>query len=153
MDPLDTRSGESFAERFQTRTYTLAAPSEYRHFRLEVTRNHGAGILQLADVRFGTGGSDGPVPPDMLTVVDRGPSGSPTAKAGAGFSGRRALRYAGRHTASGRAYSYNKVFDVNVRVGTRTQLAYRIFPGWRTATATTPRQMFPWILLSRTAPI
>ncbi|TQJ56345.1 GH92 family glycosyl hydrolase [Streptomyces sp. SLBN-115] len=127
--PLDTRSGESFAERFQTRTYTLAAPSEYRHFRLEVTRNHGAGILQLADVRFGTGGSDGPVPPDMLTVVDRGPSGSPTAKAGAGFSGRRALRYAGRHTASGRAYSYNKVFDVNVRVGTRTQLAYRIFPG------------------------
>ncbi|MDR6979934.1 putative alpha-1,2-mannosidase [Streptomyces sp. 3330] len=127
--PLDTRSGESFAERFQTRTYTLAAPAEYRHFRLEVTRNHGAGILQLADVRFGTGGSDGPVPPDMLTVVDRGPSGSPTAKAGAGFSGRRALRYAGRHTASGHAYSYNKVFDVNVRVGSRTELAYRIFPG------------------------
>ncbi|MDQ0584029.1 GH92 family glycosyl hydrolase [Streptomyces rishiriensis] len=129
--PLDARSGESFAERFQTRTYTLEAPAsaEYRHFRLEVTRNHGAGILQLADVRFGTGGGDAPVPPDMLTVVDRGPSGSPTAKAGAGFSGRRALRYAGRHTTAGRAYSYNKVFDVNVRVGSRTQLAYRIFPG------------------------
>ncbi|MEV1065548.1 GH92 family glycosyl hydrolase [Streptomyces sp. NPDC050263] len=126
--PLDTRSGESFAERFQTRTYGVAAPAEYRHYRLEVTGNHGAGILQLADVRFGTGGSDGPVPPDMLTVVDRGPSGSPTAKAGAGYTGRRALRYAGRHTASGRAYSYNKVFDVNVRVGSRTQLAYRIFP-------------------------
>ncbi|MGW2045631.1 GH92 family glycosyl hydrolase [Streptomyces sp. NPDC001858] len=126
--PLDSRSGESFAERFQTRTYGVAAPAEYRHYRLEVTRNHGAGILQLADVRFGTGGSDGPVPPDMLTVVDRGPSGSPTAKAGAGFTGLRALRYAGRHTASGRGYSYNKVFDVNVRVGSLTQLAYRIFP-------------------------
>ncbi|MFH9552659.1 GH92 family glycosyl hydrolase [Streptomyces sp. NPDC017435] len=129
--PLDSRSGENFAERFQNRAFTLATAvvAEYRHFRLEVTRNHGAGILQLADVRFGTGGGDGPVPPDMLTVADRGPSGSPTAKAGAGFSGKRALRYAGRHTASGRAYSYNKVFDVNVRVGSRTQLAYRIFPG------------------------
>ncbi|MEU1517150.1 GH92 family glycosyl hydrolase [Streptomyces sp. NPDC005811] len=125
---LDSRSGEDFTERFQTKTYTLAAPAEYRHFRLDVTRNHGADILQLADLRLATGGSDGPVPPDMLTVVDRGPSGSPTAKARAGFTGVRALRYAGRHTAPGRAYSYNKVFDVNVRVGARTRLAYRIFP-------------------------
>ncbi|MEH0550476.1 GH92 family glycosyl hydrolase [Streptomyces sp. B21-101] len=126
--PLDTRTGEAFSQRLQTRTFGLTAPAAYRHFRLDVTGNHGAAILQLADVRFGTGGGDGPVPPDMLTVVDRGPGGSPTAKAGAGFTGRRALRYAGRHTASGRAYSYNKVFDVNVRVGTGTRLSYRIFP-------------------------
>ncbi|MFF1546534.1 GH92 family glycosyl hydrolase [Streptomyces sp. NPDC058291] len=126
--PLDSRAGETFAERFQTRSFSLAAPGEYRHFRLDVSKNHGAQILQLADVRFGTGGSGEPVPPDMLTVVDRGPSGSSTAKAGAGFTGRRALRYAGRHTATGRAYSYNKVFDVNVRIGSRTQLAYRVFP-------------------------
>ncbi|MFF3848768.1 GH92 family glycosyl hydrolase [Streptomyces sp. NPDC002328] len=126
---LDTRAGESFAERFRTQTYALAGPATaYRHFRLEITRNHGAGLLQLADVRFGTGGGDGPVPPDMLTVVDRGPSGSPTAKARAGFTGLRALRYAGRHTASGPGHSYNKVFDVDVRIGPRTQLAYRIFP-------------------------
>jgi predicted alpha-1,2-mannosidase len=64
----------------------------------------------------------------MLSLVDRGPSGSPTAKAGAGFTGKRALRYAGRHTADGRAYSYNKVFDVNVAVGRDTRLSYRIFP-------------------------
>ncbi|KUO12295.1 GH92 family glycosyl hydrolase [Streptomyces sp. DSM 15324] len=125
---LDSRSGEDFAERLQTKTYTLAAPAAYRHFRLDVTQNHGADLLQLADLRLATGGSGGPVPPDMLTVVDRGPSGSPTAKARAGFTGLRALRYAGRHTAAGRAYSYNKVFDVNVRVGARTRLAYRIFP-------------------------
>ncbi|GGR70306.1 alpha-1 2-mannosidase [Streptomyces humidus] len=126
--PLDSRSGETFTERFQTHTYDLAAPAGYQHFRLDVSRNHGAGIVQLADVRFGTGGNGQPVPADMLTVVDRGPSGSPTAKAGAGFTGRRALRYAGRHTAAGRGYSYNKVFDVNVAVGPRTRLAYRIFP-------------------------
>ncbi len=126
---LDTRSGETFAERFQTKTYDLAEPAEYQHFRLEVSGNNGAdGILQLADVQFSTGGGDGPVPQDMLSLVDRGPSGSPTAKAGAGFTGKRALRYAGRHTADGRAYSYNKVYDVNVAVGRDTRLSYRIFP-------------------------
>ncbi|MCZ9347997.1 discoidin domain-containing protein, partial [Streptomyces sp. TRM76130] len=36
---LDTRSGESFSERFQTRTYDLAEKAEYQHFRLEFTRN------------------------------------------------------------------------------------------------------------------
>jgi predicted alpha-1,2-mannosidase len=126
---VDSRSGESFSERFQTKTYDLAAPAEYQHFRLDVTRNDGAAnILQIADVQFSTGGSGGPVPQDMLTLVDRGPSGSPTAKAGAGYTGRRALRYAGRHTATGRAYSYNKVFDVNVHVTRDTQLSYRVYP-------------------------
>ncbi|MER7922066.1 GH92 family glycosyl hydrolase [Streptomyces sp. NPDC096057] len=126
---LDTRSGESFAERFQTKSYDLAEPAEYQHFRLDITKNNGAsGILQLADVQFSTGGTTAPVPEDMLSLVDRGPSGSPTAKAGAGFTGKRALRYAGRHTATGRAYSYNKVFDVNVPVGRDTALSYRLFP-------------------------
>ncbi|MEU0344116.1 GH92 family glycosyl hydrolase [Streptomyces bobili] len=125
---VDSRSGEIFDKRLQTKTYTPGAPASYRHFRLEVTKNHGAGILQIADVRFGTGGDGDPVPPDMQTVVDRGPSGSPTAKARAGFTGLRALRYAGRHTAEGRGYSYNKVFDVHLLVGPRTRLAYRIFP-------------------------
>ncbi|MEU6367870.1 GH92 family glycosyl hydrolase [Streptomyces sp. NPDC046931] len=125
---LDTRTGESFDERFQTKSYDLADPAEYAHFRLDFTGNHGADILQLADVQFSTGHSTEPVPRDMRTLVDRGPIGSPTAKAGAGFTGRRALRYAGTHTADGRAYSYNKVFDVNVRVEPDTRLSYRVFP-------------------------
>ncbi|ELS57288.1 GH92 family glycosyl hydrolase [Streptomyces viridochromogenes] len=126
---LDTRTGEAFTERFQTKTYDITEPAEYQRLRLEVTGNNGASdILQLADVQFSTGGSDGPVPQDMLSLVDRGPSGSPTAKAGAGFTGKRALRYAGRHTADGRAYSYNKVYDVNVAVGRDTRLSYRVFP-------------------------
>lgn len=126
---VDTRTDETFAERFQTKSYDLAEPAEYQHFRLDITKNNGAtGILQLADVQFSTGKSTAPIPEDMLSLVDRGPSGSPTAKAGAGFTGKRALRYAGRHTATGRAYSYNKVFDVNVAVGRDTALSYRIFP-------------------------
>lgn len=127
---LDSRSGESFSEPFQTKTYDIdGTPAEYRHFRLEITRNNGASdATQLADVQFSKGGTADPVPQDMLSLVDRGPGGSPTAKAGAGFTGKWALRYAGRHTADGRAYSYNKVFDVNVAVGRDTELAYRIFP-------------------------
>ncbi|MER6163517.1 GH92 family glycosyl hydrolase [Streptomyces violaceorubidus] len=125
---LDTRSGESFGERFQTKTYELAEPAEYRHFRLEITRNHGADILQLADLHLATAAGETPVPEDMLSLVDRGPSGSPTAKAGAGFTGTHALKYAGRHTADGRAYSYNKVFDVDVKVDRGTELSYKIFP-------------------------
>ncbi|MER7802757.1 GH92 family glycosyl hydrolase [Streptomyces parvulus] len=126
---LDTRSGESFGERFQTKTYDLAEAAEYQHFRLEITKNNGAGdALQLADFQLSTGGGDTPVPEDMLSLVDRGPTGSPTAKSGAGFTGTHALRYAGRHTADGRAYSYNKVFDVNVKVDRRSELSYKIFP-------------------------
>lgn len=64
----------------------------------------------------------------MLSLVDKGPSGSPTAKAGAGFTGKKALRYAGTHKADSRAYSYNKVFDVDVAVARDTELSYKIFP-------------------------
>ena len=122
--------GETFAERFQTKSYDLPAPSaEYQHFRLDITKNNGAGdITQLADVQFSTGDPPTPRRRTCCSLVDRGPSGSPTAKASAGFTGKRALRYAGTHKADGRAYSYNKIFDVNVAVSADTELSYRIFP-------------------------
>ncbi|MFF2655638.1 GH92 family glycosyl hydrolase [Streptomyces sp. NPDC058045] len=126
---LDTRGGEVFAERFGTRTFELAEPGEYRHFRLEITKNNGApDAIQLADVQLATADTGTPGPEDMQTVVDHGPSGSPTAKAGAGFTGTRALRYAGTHSADGRGYSYNKVFDVDVQVKRDTELGYRVYP-------------------------
>ncbi len=56
------------------------------------------------------------------------PSGSPTAKSGAGFTGKKALRYAGTHTPDGRAYSYNKIFDVNTAVTKDTELSYLVYP-------------------------
>ncbi|MBU6535545.1 GH92 family glycosyl hydrolase [Streptomyces mayonensis] len=126
---LDTRSGETFGEPFTTKTYDLAEAAEFQHFRLEFTKNNGAGdALQLGDVQFSTGEAEDPAPEDMLAFVDEGITSSPTAKADAGFTGRHALRYAGRHTTDGRAYSYNKVFDVNVKVDRRTELSYKIFP-------------------------
>ncbi|WP_414505121.1 GH92 family glycosyl hydrolase [Streptomyces sp. NEAU-L66] len=69
-----------------------------------------------------------PAAPGMNTGTDTGPRDSPTAKAHAGFTGGHALRYAGTHTAPGRGYSYNKIFDVNVPVTAATSLSYKIFP-------------------------
>ncbi|GHH87678.1 alpha-1 2-mannosidase [Streptomyces sulfonofaciens] len=129
---LDTRTGESFTERAQTRTFDITAdgaPTAYAHYRIDFTSNNGGtDAIQLADVQLSTGDTDPPGPKDMQTLVDRGPSGSPTAKPGAGFTGRHALRYAGTHHADGRGYAYNKVFDVDVAVGRDTELGYRVFP-------------------------
>ncbi|MZD09853.1 glycoside hydrolase family 92 protein, partial [Streptomyces sp. SID5785] len=126
---LDTRTGETFGERLQTKTYDIEKPAAYAHFRIEFTKNNGADdATQLGDLQLSTGDDETPVPEDMLSLVDKGPAGSPTAKAGAGFTGVRALRYAGTHKADGRAYSYNKVFDVDVKVHKDTELSYKIFP-------------------------
>ncbi|MFF8640734.1 GH92 family glycosyl hydrolase [Streptomyces sp. NPDC015345] len=126
---LDERKGEAFDGRHKTKKYDFANTTAYRHYRLDVTANNGApDIVQLADVQLSVGGAEAPAPEDMLSLVDRGPSGSPTAKSRAGFTGRHALRYAGTHKADGRGYSYNKVFDVNVPVRRNTELGYRVFP-------------------------
>ncbi|OEV09720.1 GH92 family glycosyl hydrolase [Streptomyces nanshensis] len=69
-----------------------------------------------------------PGTPGMSSHTGTGPASSPTAKEKAGFTGTHSLRFAGEHTASGHGYSYNRVFDVNVRVGARTSLSYKLFP-------------------------
>ncbi|MEU5581809.1 GH92 family glycosyl hydrolase [Streptomyces huasconensis] len=126
---LDERGGEVFDGRHKTKKYDFTNATAYRHYRLDISANNGApDIVQLADVQLSVGGTEAPAPEDMLSLVDRGPSGSPTAKSRAGFTGRHALRYAGTHKADGRGYSYNKVFDVNVPVRRNTELGYRVFP-------------------------
>lgn len=69
-----------------------------------------------------------PGAPGMNSRPDTGPTDSPTAKENAGFTGAHALRYAGTHTASGRGFAYNKIFDVDTAVGPDTSLSYKIFP-------------------------
>ncbi|MER5846843.1 GH92 family glycosyl hydrolase [Streptomyces sp. NPDC002012] len=126
---LDSRTGQTFTERFQTKSYDFTSDTAYQHYRLQITKNNGASdATQLADVQFSDGSTPVPAPDSMRSQIDRGPSGSPTAKAGAGFTGRKALRYAGTHKADGRAYSYNKIFDVNTAVTRDTSLSYLIYP-------------------------
>ncbi len=66
----------------------------------------------------------------MRTYVARGPADPYAAKKNAGFTGLRSLAYEGTHDASGRAYSYNKIFDVEIPVGPETELTYVIFPAF-----------------------
>ncbi|MFJ9560476.1 alpha-1,2-mannosidase [Streptomyces fuscichromogenes] len=51
--PLDTRTGETFAARWETREFALRGHTRpYRHYRLDITRNSGSAETQLARVRF-----------------------------------------------------------------------------------------------------
>ncbi|RLV09884.1 alpha-mannosidase [Streptomyces griseocarneus] len=125
---LDGRDDVSFEKRLQTKEFPVGHRAAYRHFRLEIARNNGDDITQLAEVQLATGDTSAPPPQDMRSHVDSGPTGSPTAKARVGFTGTHALRYGGRHLATGRAYAYNKLFSVKVAVTRETVLSYRIFP-------------------------
>jgi len=49
---VDSRTGESFASRFQTKTYACPSPMAYGYYRLNVTANAGANALQLAELQL-----------------------------------------------------------------------------------------------------
>src|SRR4051812_21881830 len=46
---LDTQVGQSFSERFQMKQYPVANDQAYLYYRLDISRNHGDGIVQLAE--------------------------------------------------------------------------------------------------------
>jgi len=124
---IDTREGESFTDRGQTKEYSVSPGAAYRYYRLDITRNGGGDIVQLAEVQF-AGKDAKPTKPNMGTTVGNGPTSAPAAKTKVGYTGKHALRYIGSHTGSGRAYSYNKIFDVDVVVTPKTTLSYLVFP-------------------------
>jgi predicted alpha-1,2-mannosidase len=129
---VDTRAGEVFTNRFQTRTFEAANTAPYLYYKLDITANAGgAQLIQLAEVQL-SDGSDNPPPQNMRTITGKGPGGGYAAKSNAGFTGVRALRYQGTHTAQGRGYSYNKVFDVTIPVTKDTELSYLIYPDFVT---------------------
>ncbi|GAA1168873.1 hypothetical protein GCM10009654_27670 [Streptomyces hebeiensis] len=53
---LDSRSGERFAHRHETKDFTFANATAYRRYRLLVTRNGGSNETQLSRVQFFTRG-------------------------------------------------------------------------------------------------
>jgi predicted alpha-1,2-mannosidase len=125
---LDTRTGEVFSERFQQRIFDIATPASFTVYRLTIAANGGSALTQLAELQLSVG-DGGPQPPtDMKSRVGTGPSASPTAKANVGFTGLKAFQIAGKHLGKGRAYSYNKIVDVDLPVTKNTELSYLIFP-------------------------
>jgi predicted alpha-1,2-mannosidase len=125
---LDTQVDQSFSERFQMKEYAVANDQAYLYYRLDITRNHGASIVQLAEWQISNGEAAPPQESVMRSAVGKGPRSAYNAKTNVGFTGVRAAEYRGEHTSDGRAYSYNKVFDVDVAVTPATDLSYAIFP-------------------------
>ena len=125
---VDTRAGESFSTRFQTKEYRFTNTVAYLYYRLDITQNGGGDIIQLAEWQLSNGDTTPPPPSSMKSLIGKGPASSPTAKTSVGYTGLRALQFSGRHLAEGRAYSYNKVFQVDIPVGATTELSYLIFP-------------------------
>ncbi len=125
---IDERTGETFGARFQRKEYRFANTTAYAHYRLNVTRIGGGNIVQLAEWELSNGDTGTPPPSDMRSQIGVGPTGGFVSKPRAGFSGLRALQYAGATTANAGGHSYNKVFEVNIPVGERTELSYVLFP-------------------------
>ena len=72
--------------------YEFENDTEYSYYRLEITRNAGANITQLAEIQLSNGIEMPPPPPsDMKSHIETGPSKAYTAKRNAGWTGRRAL--------------------------------------------------------------
>ncbi len=127
---LDTQVDQSFSERFQMKEYPIVNDQAYLYYRLDITRNHGADIVQLAEWQISNGEVAPPQTTVMRSAVGKGPRSAYNAKTNVGFTGVRALEYGGEHTSDGRGYSYNKVFDVDVAVTPATELSYVIFPNF-----------------------
>jgi predicted alpha-1,2-mannosidase len=130
---LDTRTGEVFTARFQRKEYQFANATAYPYYRLNITRNSGDSIIQLAEWEL-SGGDAGPQPStEMRSQVGTGPNGGFVSKPRAGFSGLKAFQYAGSTTAETGGYSYNKVFEVDIPVTGATELSYLVFPEFTAA--------------------
>lgn len=126
---LDRRTGLSFSGRKQKQTFTVTTPGDYTYYRLDVTANHSGNIVQLADWGlYGEVDSSDPELAPMISTVGSGPRSGLNIKSLVGWTGVKALRYGGRHTAAGRGFAWNRLFDVDVPVGQRSQLTYKILP-------------------------
>jgi hypothetical protein len=48
---LDTQSNQTFAERYQMKTYAVVSPASYRYYRLNITANNGdAAFTDLSEL-------------------------------------------------------------------------------------------------------
>lgn len=63
---VDTRTNETFASRFLTKTYNVAGAVSYLYYRLNITANNGDAYTQLSEWKL-TGTLSGPAKPGGLT--------------------------------------------------------------------------------------
>ncbi len=125
---VDSRTAVDFPGRFKSHVYDVANPGAYSYYRLNVSLNHGDPIVQLADLILSDGSAAPPPVAGMTTEVGSGPSSGPNVKPSVGFTGLKALEYAGTDTVTGPADAWNKLYDVHIPVRRDMRLSYDIFP-------------------------
>ncbi|AGL14198.1 GH92 family glycosyl hydrolase [Actinoplanes sp. N902-109] len=59
---IDTQTGQTFEQRGQTREFTVANPQAFSYYRLTVTKNGGADIVQLGELELADPAVPTPVP-------------------------------------------------------------------------------------------
>ena len=131
---LDTQTGQSFAARFQTKDVRLREHARRTRTTGSTSpRNDGDGdrparraaALERQDEPAARART-------CAAMVGSGPRGGYNAKAGAGFTGLRALRYGGSHTAEGRALLLQQgLRRRRPRSRATTELSYVIYPRLR----------------------
>ncbi|MEN0072601.1 MAG: discoidin domain-containing protein, partial [Propionicimonas sp.] len=126
---LDTRTSQTFPSRLTTYSFTVDNTTAYSYYRLNITANSGASMIQLADWEI-TDGSDNPSGPTPLIIkTGSGPISAPTAKTSVGFTGVKSLQYVGSHLAAGDATASSTLYEgLNIPIGSATALSYQIFP-------------------------
>lgn len=126
---VDEQSDVSFAKRGLIKHFDAATPGEYSWYRLSISKNAGDSLTQLADWMLYDGSTAQPAASPMVTAVGNGPASGYNIRSTVGFSGTKALRYAGQHIGSGAASATNVLWqDVNLAVTSNTQFSYKIFP-------------------------
>lgn len=124
---LDTRSGITFSARFETKVFTTSNTAAYKYYKLSITANNGAGMMQLADWNLGSNQVD---TAGLFTTVSSGPKSSPSSFSDRGWSGTKALAVRSSQTEED-AYGYNVLYkDLDVYVGEDTRLSYMIYPDY-----------------------
>ena len=124
---LDTRSGITFTNRYETKIFTAANTTAYKYYKLSITGNNGAGMMQFADWNLATNkvGNAG-----LFTALSSGPKNSYNNFSDRGWSGTKALAVRSSQTEKD-AYGYNVIYkDVNLYVGKDTELSYMIYPDY-----------------------
>lgn len=123
--PLGSQSGQTFAARYQTNLYTLSNTTAYKYYKLAITANNSAGMMQLADWNISTGKAP---TAGLLTDLAGGPANAWNSFSGRGWSGARSLKISSTQVAAD-AYGYNVLYDdVGVYVSEDTALSYMIYP-------------------------
>ncbi|MBO5779401.1 MAG: GH92 family glycosyl hydrolase [Clostridia bacterium] len=130
---IDSQSGVKFTARHQVKTFTVATPTAYQYYKLEITANGGADMTQLADLRLSNGekAENKPQESPMASLISTGPTTS-WNKSGA-FDGKSALKVYAKMTNIKGAYARNLLYsDLNLKVTKNTRLSYVHFPALAT---------------------